>query len=77
MLSYLLKRLGLAALVALAVSAMAFMLQSTPLARFGASSEIAELAAFMISPDAGFLSGVDILLDGGCTAAMNVLAGTG
>jgi NAD(P)-dependent dehydrogenase (short-subunit alcohol dehydrogenase family) len=57
--------------------AMAFMLQSTPLARFGASSEIAELAAFMISPDAGFLSGVDILLDGGCTAAMNVLAGTG
>ncbi|HVU74869.1 MAG TPA: SDR family oxidoreductase [Mycobacteriales bacterium] len=53
--------------------AMAFMLQSTPLARFGASSEIAELAAFMISPDAGFLSGVDILLDGGCTAALNAM----
>jgi len=53
--------------------AMTFMLQSTPLGRFGASSEIADLAAFMISPAAGFLSGVDILLDGGCTAAMNVM----
>jgi NAD(P)-dependent dehydrogenase (short-subunit alcohol dehydrogenase family) len=53
--------------------AMAFMLQSTPLQRFGASAEIADLAAFVISPEAGFLTGIDILLDGGCTAALNAL----
>lgn len=53
--------------------AMAFMLENTPLSRFGAPAEIAELAAFLISPDAGFISGIDVLIDGGCTAALNAM----
>lgn len=57
--------------------AMAYMLQSTPLSRFGAPSEIADLAAFLISPDAGFITGVDVLIDGGCTAALNAMSTAG
>jgi NAD(P)-dependent dehydrogenase (short-subunit alcohol dehydrogenase family) len=39
--------------------------QSIPLGRFGRAEEFAALAAFVLSPRAGYLSGVAINLDGG------------
>lgn len=39
-----------------------------PVGRWGHPYEIAELIAFLVSPGAGFISGVDILADGGQTA---------
>lgn len=39
-----------------------------PKGRWGHPYEIAELIGFLVSPGAGFLSGVDILADGGQTA---------
>lgn len=46
------------------------LLRRTPLARFGTSEEIAAVVAFMLSDEASFLTGVDILVDGGVCAAM-------
>ncbi|MGD1819959.1 MAG: SDR family NAD(P)-dependent oxidoreductase [Pleomorphochaeta sp.] len=36
--------------------------------RSGKSEEIAKLIEFLVRPDAGYLTGVDILMDGGCVA---------
>ena len=41
------------------------MLASTPLQRMGTADEVAAVAAFLVSDDASFLSGVDVLVDGG------------
>ncbi len=38
---------------------------SVPLGRFGRAEEFADLAAFVLSPRAGYLTGVGIALDGG------------
>jgi len=46
------------------------LLRRTPLARFGKADEIAAVVAFMVSDDASFLTGVDLLVDGGVCAAM-------
>jgi NAD(P)-dependent dehydrogenase (short-subunit alcohol dehydrogenase family) len=46
------------------------LLRRTPLARFGKADEIAAVVAFMVSDDASFLTGVDVLVDGGVCAAM-------
>ena len=43
-------------------------LESIPYARWGKPCEIAALTAFLCSAGAGFISGVDILTDGGQTA---------
>src|SRR5579875_67858 len=50
---------------------MAMMLEQTPLGRGGTAGEIAEVAVFLCSPKASFVTGIDILVDGGMT---NVLA---
>jgi NAD(P)-dependent dehydrogenase (short-subunit alcohol dehydrogenase family) len=43
---------------------MKVMLDNTPLGRLGRSEEVAALAAFLLSDEASFVSGVDILIDG-------------
>jgi len=39
-----------------------------PLGRWGNPEEIGKLAAYLCSPDAGFITGTDVLIDGGWTA---------
>jgi NAD(P)-dependent dehydrogenase (short-subunit alcohol dehydrogenase family) len=39
-----------------------------PIGRWGQANEIGELAVFLCSEDAGFITGTDILIDGGWTA---------
>jgi NAD(P)-dependent dehydrogenase (short-subunit alcohol dehydrogenase family) len=41
------------------------MLEKTPLGRLGRSEEVAAVVAFLISEDAAFISGIDVLVDGG------------
>lgn len=53
---------------------MSVMLEQTPLRREGTSDELAAVVAFLCGPEASFVSGTDVLVDGGCTAAMGALA---
>ena len=50
------------------------MLERTPLARQGGMVEVAELVAFLCSSRAGFITGTDILIDGGLAAALGQAA---
>jgi len=50
---------------------MQVMLDHTPMHRMGAPNEIADLVAFLVSDSAGFLTGADILVDGGVSAALD------
>lgn len=45
--------------------AMKDMLDRTPLGRFGQPDEVAAVAVFLLSDDASFVSGIDVLVDGG------------
>jgi NAD(P)-dependent dehydrogenase (short-subunit alcohol dehydrogenase family) len=49
---------------------MQTILERTPLGRLGEAGEVAAVVAFILSDDASFLSGVDILVDGGVVAAL-------
>jgi NAD(P)-dependent dehydrogenase (short-subunit alcohol dehydrogenase family) len=49
---------------------MAQMLKQTPLGRLGRSDEVARVVAFALSDNASFLSGIDLLVDGGVIAAI-------
>jgi len=51
------------------------MLGQTPLGRMGLPGEIAKVVAFALSDDASFLSGVDLLVDGGVVAALTAVKG--
>ncbi len=53
-------------------SGSAEMLKTAALKRFGKSEEIAEVLAFCASDKAGYLTGVDILCDGGVVAGRNM-----
>lgn len=46
------------------------MLNKTPLARYGTADEIASVAVFLCLPDASFVTGSDIKVDGGVLAVM-------
>lgn len=52
---------------------MAEMVKMTPLGREGRAEEVAAVVGFLISESASFVSGTDVLVDGGVCAA--VLAG--
>jgi NAD(P)-dependent dehydrogenase (short-subunit alcohol dehydrogenase family) len=41
-----------------------------PLGRFGSPRDIAEMVAFLGSPQAGFITGTEIVVDGGMTALL-------
>jgi NAD(P)-dependent dehydrogenase (short-subunit alcohol dehydrogenase family) len=45
------------------------ILDDTPLHRLGSADEIAAVVAFLLSADASFVSGIDVLVDGGSGAA--------
>ncbi len=45
--------------------AMKVMLEKTPLGRLGHADEVAAVVAFLLSDAASFISGIDILVDGG------------
>jgi NAD(P)-dependent dehydrogenase (short-subunit alcohol dehydrogenase family) len=51
-------------------TAMATMVQLTPLGREGRAEEVAAAAAFLLSDEASFVSGIDVLVDGGVVAAV-------
>jgi NAD(P)-dependent dehydrogenase (short-subunit alcohol dehydrogenase family) len=44
---------------------MQVMLEKTPLGRLGQSGEVAAAVAFLLSESASFISGIDLLVDGG------------
>jgi len=46
---------------------MRTLVRSTPLARLGTAEEIAEVALFLLSPAAGFITGQTLVVDGGIT----------
>jgi NAD(P)-dependent dehydrogenase (short-subunit alcohol dehydrogenase family) len=46
------------------------MLERTPLGRLGLGDEIASVAVFLCSPDAAYITGCDIKVDGGTLAAL-------
>ncbi len=43
---------------------------ATPLGREGRSEEVAATVAFLLSDDASFINGIDVLVDGGVVAAL-------
>jgi len=53
---------------------MEVMLDVTPVARLGTSEEVAAVAAFLVSDDASFVSGADVLVDGGGLEGLRRLA---
>ena len=46
------------------------MIDSSPSGRIGTPDDIAAAAAFLLSPDAAFITGTDLLVDGGVTAVV-------
>ena len=45
----------------------------TPLRRTGRPEELAAVVAFLVSDEASFVTGIDVLVDGGAVAAVSAL----
>jgi len=45
------------------------MIESSPARRAGTPDEVGTVGALLMGPDGGFITGSDILMDGGVTAA--------
>ncbi|MDR1503882.1 MAG: SDR family oxidoreductase [Prevotella sp.] len=52
---------------------MGFMIENTPADRIGTPEDIAATVEFLIGPAASFISGCDILVDGGITAFLKTI----
>lgn len=48
---------------------MRAMVEDSSIGRYGTSSDIAAAVAFLTGPDASFITGIDLLVDGGSTAS--------
>lgn len=48
--------------------ASALLVANTPVGRWGRVEEVGQLAVYLCSPDAGFITGADLLIDGGWCA---------
>ncbi|WP_406333449.1 SDR family oxidoreductase [Streptomyces sp. NBC_00203] len=51
------------------------LVRQTPLGRTGRAEDVAAAVAFLLSAEAGFLSGIDLLVDGGVCAAVRGRSG--
>ena len=45
------------------------MIESSPVGRAGIPDEVGAVGALLLGPDGGFITGSDILMDGGVTSA--------
>ena len=53
--------------------AMAMMIELTPIKRWGLPEEIGNVVAFLLSEEASFMTGTDVVVDGGVSPRMRDL----